>query len=99
MLLGDFNFQPNSAEYVEIVGPLSPYGGRVTHPLGFVDAWVHAGGDENGGKTSNLDVGDVPLRVDYAFVSTPLCDQIRSCQVDSNAHGSDHRHSGLNSIK
>ena len=89
VLLGDFNFQPNSAEYAEIVGPLSSYGGRVTHPLGFVDAWVHAGGDKKGGQTSN--VRGSPARLDYAFVSTCLCDQIQSCEVDFDANGSDHQ--------
>ncbi len=89
VLLGDFNFQPDSNEYTEMIGPLTPCDGRVTHPLGFVDAWVHAGGDEGGGKTAS--VGSTPARLDYAFVSASLCDQIRSCWIDVDADGSDHQ--------
>ena len=43
LLMGDFNAQPDSQEYERMVGPMSPYGGRVTHPEGFVDAWVGIG--------------------------------------------------------
>ena len=89
ILLGDFNFQPDSREYAEMVGPLSPYGGRVTHPLGFVDAWTMADGEDDTGYTA--DVEGAPARLDYAFVSASLCDRIRSCWVDRDADGSDHQ--------
>tara|TARA_B100000745_G_scaffold188044_1_gene123383 strand:- start:628 stop:1047 length:420 start_codon:yes stop_codon:yes gene_type:complete len=89
ILLGDFNFQPDSREYVEMVGPLSPYGGRVTHPLGFVDAWTMADGEDDTGYTA--DVEGAPARLDYAFLSASLCDRIRSCWVDRDADGSDHQ--------
>ena len=83
-----FIFEPDSLEYAEMVGPLSPYGGRVTHPLGFVDAWEMTD-DNDTGYTS--DVRGVPARLDYAFVSTSLCNRIRSCWVDHHADGSDHQ--------
>jgi endonuclease/exonuclease/phosphatase family metal-dependent hydrolase len=89
ILLGDFNFQPSSGEYDELVGPLSPFGGRVTHPLGFVDGWEMVGGGEDTGYTSNLK-GE-PVRIDYAFISASLRDRIRSCWVDHDADGSDHQ--------
>ena len=89
MLLGDFNFRPDSSEYEKIVGPMSPYGGRVTHPLGFVDAWVFTGGDEKMGNTGT--VGGVRTRLDYAFVSASLAGRIQSCWVDVAANGSDHQ--------
>ena len=89
IFLGDFNFQPDSREYDEFVGPPSPHGGRVTHPHGFVDAWVVTDGEDNGGYTS--DVKGMPARLDYAFVSASLCDRIRSCWIDPNADGSDHQ--------
>jgi len=88
ILLGDFNFQPDSLEYAEIAGPPSPYGGRVTHPLGFVDAWELTDDDDTG-YTS--DVKGVPARLDYAFVSASFCDRIQSCWVDRDADGSDHQ--------
>ena len=89
IFLGDFNFQPDSQEYAEMVGPLSPYGGRVTHPLGFVDAWAMANGEDCTGYTSTFK-GE-PARTDYAFISASLRDRIRSCWVDSDADGSDHQ--------
>ena len=89
VILGDFNCTPDTPEYELISGPLSPYGGRVTHPLGFVDAWVYAGGDPDGGFTS--DVKDQPARLDYAFVSAGLRERIARCWVDETAPGSDHQ--------
>ena len=89
IMLGDFNCTPDAPEYELITGPLSPYGGRVTHPLGFVDAWVYAGGDPDGGFTS--DVKEEPARLDYAFVTAGLRERISRCWVDDSAQGSDHQ--------
>ena len=88
VLLGDFNFQPDSAEYARIVGPLSDYGGRIENPTGFVDAWCAAGHAIDGGHTS--DVNDLPARLDYCFVSHALKSKITACRVDTSATGSDH---------
>ena len=33
ILFGDFNFQPDSEEYLKMVGPISDYGGHITSPL------------------------------------------------------------------
>ncbi|MGI9310352.1 MAG: endonuclease/exonuclease/phosphatase family protein [bacterium] len=88
IVLGDFNFQPDSPEYDLIVGPRSDYGGRITNPRGFVDAWRAAGGDPAAGDTS--DVNGAPARLDYAFVSASLRDRVRACRVDTAATGSDH---------
>lgn len=89
ILLGDFNFEPNAREYDRIVGPMSPYGGRVNNPSGFVDAWVAAGHDESEGVTA--DIKGRPVRLDYGFVSTALSDRIRGCRIDEKAQGSDHQ--------
>lgn len=88
IMMGDFNCQPDSREYLEIVGPLSDYGGRVSPLDGFADAWVAAGNARNTGFTS--DVRDTPAILDYCFVSTDLQDRIRSCHLDDTAVGSDH---------
>ena len=88
ILLGDFNLQPDSEEYERIVGPMSPYGGRITNPEGFVDAWVEAGNDIDAGPTA--EVRGRPARLDYCFVSAGLKDRIRDVRVDSDAMGSDH---------
>ena len=89
ILLGDFNMEPDSEEYERIVGPTSPYGGRITNPEGFVDAWVEAGNAADAGPTA--EVRGRPVRLDYCFVSAGLKDRIRSVHVDSDAAGSDHQ--------
>lgn len=88
LMLGDFNFQPDSAEYELIAGPLSDYGGRITNPCGFVDAWCAAGHDIAAGFTS--DVNDRPARLDYCFAGAALRDCITACRIDERALGSDH---------
>ena len=89
ILLGDFNMQPDSEEYERIVGPTSPYGGRLTNPEGFVDAWVEAGNAIDAGPTG--EVRGRPARLDYCFVSAGLKDRIRAARVDVDATGSDHQ--------
>ena len=89
ILLGDFNMLPDSEEYDRIVGPTSPYGGRITSPEGFVDAWVEAGNAIEAGPTA--EVRGRPARLDYCFVSAGLKDRIRAVRVDSDAVGSDHQ--------
>ena len=89
IFLGDFNMEPDSEEYERIVGPTSPYGGRITNPEGFVDAWVEAGHPIDAGATA--EVRGRPARLDYCFVSAGLKDRIRGVRVDSEAVGSDHQ--------
>ena len=89
ILLGDFNMQPESEEYERIVGPISRYGGRITNPEGFVDAWVQAGNADDAGPTA--EVRGHPARLDYCFVSAGLKERIRAVEVDANAIGSDHQ--------
>ena len=89
ILMGDFNFEPDSAEYTRIVGPVSPYGGRIINPHGLVDAWVAVGNAEGDGVTADIDGRDV--RLDYCFVSAVLADAIADAGIDSGARGSDHQ--------
>lgn len=89
IFMGDFNFEPNSEEYARITGPVSPYGGRITNPHGFVDAWVAAGNQEGAGVTADIHGRDV--RLDYCFVSACLSGAIRAARIDTEAAGSDHQ--------
>ncbi len=89
IFMGDFNFTPDAPEYDQMVGPASDYGGRLSNPEGFVDAWVKCGNEEMSGATS--DVQGEPARLDYFFVSTALQHKITSCHVDDQATGSDHQ--------
>lgn len=89
VLLGDFNFTPDSLEYELITGPVSDYGGRIVNPEGFVDAWVVSGHDEQEGVTAER-LGE-PVRMDYCFVNYSLSHLIRSVAILSEADGSDHK--------
>lgn len=88
IMMGDFNFQPSAPEYELMAGPVSDYGGRITNPAGFVDAWCAAGNAIDEGVTS--DVNGRPARLDYCFVSAALRGLIKGCRVDDAATGSDH---------
>ena len=72
-----------------MVGPFSPYGGRITNPEGFVDALVRAGNEEHTGITAA--VQGRPARLDYCFVSAALGERVREVTVDEAAQGSDHQ--------
>jgi len=89
ILMGDFNMEPDSEEYTRITGPVSPYGGRITNPHGFVDAWVAAGNAEGDGVSADIDGREV--RLDYCFVSAALRDAITAVRIDAQAAGSDHQ--------
>ena len=86
ILMGDFNFEWNAAEYDRIVGPLSPSYGRLNGLAGFVDAWVAAGHREDEGATIHEG-----KRIDFCFVSASLAARVESCRIDSEATGSDHQ--------
>lgn len=89
VVMGDFNMEPGSSEYERMVGPVSPYGGRLANPEGFVDAWTAAGHAESAGVTA--DIRGRPVRLDYCFVSTPLAGRVREARIDGAASGSDHQ--------
>ena len=91
IIMGDFNSQPDSEEYCTMVGPVSDYGGRISNPAGFVDAWTQCGHDHDALTGSTCDHYGNPVRFDYCFVSTALRNQIQSCRVDDQAQGSDHQ--------
>ncbi len=89
IMMGDFNMQPDSEEYARITGPVSVYGGRITNPQGFVDAWVAAGNPEQEGVSADIDGRGV--RLDYCFASAVLGEHIAAARIDSQADGSDHQ--------
>ncbi len=89
ILMGDFNFTPDSREYTRIVGPKSDYGGRVVNPEGFVDAWRAKGNPEMSGVTARRRGEDV--RMDYCFVHQTISDRIGPVKILSHAEGSDHK--------
>ena len=86
IVMGDMNFGPESAEYAEMIGPLSPKFGRLSNRAGLLDAWVLAGHDETAGSTHPR----AGRRIDHCFVSASLAGRVRSVHVDTGAAGSDH---------
>ena len=89
IIMGDFNCQPDSEEYLRMAGPVSDYGSHIVNPAGFVDSWTYCKHDKMTGVTS--DINGILARLDYCFVSTSLRDCIASCRVDEQAQGSDHQ--------
>ena len=89
ILLGDFNFTPDSEEYERMTGPVSDYGGRIKNPDGFVDSWTSIGFREMHGETAERNGESV--RMDYCFVKQSLEHRIRSVKVHVDAVGSDHK--------
>ncbi len=89
LMAGDFNLEPGSPEYEALVGPYSEYGGRITNPALFADAWVAAGHGEHEGVTADLH--GRPVRLDYVFLSPDLVPRIARCRIDNDATGSDHQ--------
>lgn len=86
IILGDMNFDYRSPEYDAFTGPLSPEYGRVTHRLGFVDAWVASGKEEESGQSHPNN----KYRIDHCFVCSDLSNHVQSVWVDNKAEGSDH---------
>jgi endonuclease/exonuclease/phosphatase family metal-dependent hydrolase len=85
ILMGDFNFAWDSAEYAQFVGVSTRRYGRLNRLGGLVDAWTVAGHREDEGAT-------IPggARIDYCFVSAALAPRVRSARIDTGATGSDH---------
>ena len=89
VLLGDFNCEPGSPEYERLVGPMSPYAGRLTPLEGLVDCWVHLG--HSPVEPPSADIHGRPVRLDYVFASASLAGTLRTARVDADADGSDHQ--------
>jgi endonuclease/exonuclease/phosphatase family metal-dependent hydrolase len=93
ILLGDFNMDPGSAEYLALVAPYEWHEERSEEPA-FVDAWAAAGTSRDDGITFPGDGLGTPLppqRIDYCFLTPKLTGTIQTCRVDSEAEGSDHQ--------
>lgn len=89
ILLGDFNMAPDEEAYTAMVGPDDPKYGRITVSDGYLDAWLHSGGDPTGGHTKFEPTGN--RRIDYAFISVGLAGRVAGVRVDTEAQGSDHQ--------
>jgi endonuclease/exonuclease/phosphatase family metal-dependent hydrolase len=97
VLMGDFNFQPDSEPYRVLAGDVSRRRVPVVRRGGFVDAWarMHLAGPsgETPAGYTRFDSREKKSgrRIDYCFVSEALAPAIRSATVLTEAEGSDHQ--------
>ena len=87
IITGDFNFEPDAAEYALLQTP---------HPGSnqLVDAWTRARPDEPHAPTFRLHdrrYGPVPITCDFMFVSTALAQHVKRMEVDMETRASDHQ--------
>lgn len=83
LLLGDFNFEPDSALYAAMLEPLPG------QPYALVDGWTLNEKDGAADQTCVENDGRLS-RLDYMFTSNDLRTSIQSAQVNQNTRASDH---------
>ena len=83
LLLGDFNFEPDSACYSAMLN--FPAGATRT----LIDGWKEGGGSTTHNFTCVEDDGRLS-RLDYLFASDNLRGKIHSARVDPDSEASDH---------
>ena len=92
VLMGDMNFNTDSAEYDRVIGEWSQWHGRMVLSGGLADAWVAAGNDEASGDTiPHPDPGVGPRRIDHCFLSARLAPFVTAARIGEAAMGSDHQ--------
>jgi endonuclease/exonuclease/phosphatase family metal-dependent hydrolase len=89
--MGDFNCEPDSAEYRRITCT-APYHPGAAYLDGFVDAAVVAGHEPGDLHTHVKEIGGSvrKRRLDYCFVGSVLAPRVRSVSVDNAEIASDH---------
>ncbi|NKW71697.1 hypothetical protein HGD85_01675 [Rhodobacteraceae bacterium R_SAG10] len=95
VVMGDFNFVPDSEEYNRMVGTPDTWLGRIAHFDSFMDSWTIAKeriGERNSWYPDPPERDpDGPACLDYCFVSPFLSQNVERVWVDHKASGSDHR--------
>jgi endonuclease/exonuclease/phosphatase family metal-dependent hydrolase len=89
--LGDFNMEPDSAEYRRIVGS-TPYHRGAAYLDGFVDAAAVASepGQAFHTHVKTIDGRLAKRRLDHCFVGGMLAGRVRSVSADTDEIASDH---------
>lgn len=88
ILMGDFNFAPDSSEYGKFLGTSGSHG-RLSYVHGFADAWVAAGHGESDGYS--IEFCGIRKRIDHCFVTADLAPRVKRAWIDNEAQGSDHQ--------
>lgn len=88
VLCGDFNFEPDSPEYIRLGAPID---GLVPD---WADAWPTLHPDRPHGPTVGLHGAEWPDRAyccDFFFVTGDLADQLKGIRVEADTAASDHQ--------
>jgi endonuclease/exonuclease/phosphatase family metal-dependent hydrolase len=83
LILGDFNFEPDSTDY-DLISTKNR-----EHSIGLIDSWTAS--DSRGSiETTCIESDGSPSRLDYMFATEDLGPKIRSARVDHGTRASDH---------
>ncbi|MGL3607658.1 endonuclease/exonuclease/phosphatase family protein [Rhizobium sp. G187] len=89
VIMGDFNMEPESAEYLTMAGRKDAYYGRVARTGFAIDAEARIGRPADGYSWISED-GARRMHLDYCFLSGGLAPRLKAARVDLSALGSDH---------
>jgi endonuclease/exonuclease/phosphatase family metal-dependent hydrolase len=90
LIMGDFNMEPESPEYIAMVGRNDAYYGRAPRAGLPTDVEAHLKARPEGGYSWISEDGSRRMHLDYCFVSGGLVSRLKTCRVDVSALGSDH---------
>jgi len=94
VLMGDFNMEPGSPEYIAMVGHSDRFYGRALRPGQPVDVLDHLGRlspeSYTWAEPPGTAPGTVRMHLDHCFVSCGLAPRVTNAWVDNDAQGSDH---------
>lgn len=90
LIMGDFNMEPESVEYIAMVGRHDAYYGRTPRAGYPTDAEAHLKTRPADGYSWISEDGLRRMHLDYCFVSGGLAGRLKACRVDNSARGSDH---------
>lgn len=90
VIMGDFNMEPESPEYIAMVGRNDAYYGRAPRAGFPTDAEAYLKARPEGGHSWISEDGSRRMHLDYCFVSGGLVSRLKTCRVDVSAVGSDH---------
>lgn len=92
MLMGDFNFLPESPEYFAVCGESEEQFGRSVNANDFCDVSISESASAAENHTWFDPDGKIgSKRIDYCFASASLAGHTGKARVDATADGSDHR--------
>lgn len=90
LMMGDFNMEPESPEYIAMVGRNDAYYGRAPRSGFPTDAEAYLKARPADGYSWISEDGARRMHLDYCFVSGGLAGRLEACRVDTSARGSDH---------